>query len=96
MDIEVYQTAKSVLENGSFGLEKKTLSSVKAQDGKYYVIEGLAVIIAAVPFVYISKLIGVSSGELVVLMNKIITPVICLLIFLNGRALQYSTVTNSR
>ncbi len=94
MDVEVYKAAKSVVETGSFGLQEKTMASKIGKDGKNYVVEGLGVILSGVPFVYLSKFVGIPSGRLVVLMNQLLTPLVCLLIFLLGKELKYSLKTS--
>lgn len=94
MDVEVYKAAKSVVETGNLGLQEKTMASKVGKDGKNYVVEGLGVILSGVPFVYLSKIIGIPSGRLVVLMNQLLTPIVCLLIFLLGKELKYSLKTS--
>lgn len=93
MDMEIYRTVQNLVEHGAFGLDEKELSSRPGVDGKHYCVEGMLVMFLAVPFYLISKLVGVASGKLIVMMNQVFAALACVILFLVGQTLGYSRRT---
>ena len=92
MGSSVYTTAKSLVEEGDFALDKPTLETGVGKDGKYYVYEGLAFILVVTAVFGIVKFLGPHGFLLIT--NQILTALACLLIFLIGRELKYSKKTS--
>ena len=92
MGSSIYVTAKSLVEEGNFALDKPTLETGIGTDGKYYVYQGLAFILIAAAFFSIIKFIAPHGFLLIT--NQILTAAACLVIYLIGRELKYSKKTS--
>ena len=94
MGVSVYETAESLIEEGDFALEKPTLETGVGKDGRYYIYEGLALVLVVALFYFIGDVLGADTVKFVWLTNQILTAVACLLLYLIGRELRYSRKTS--
>ena len=88
MGVSAFLTAKSLIEDGDFALEKSTSETGVGKDGRHYVYMGLAFLLVVTAFLGFFKLLGII--ELVSITNHILTAIACLLIFRICRELKYS------
>ena len=89
----MFYTAKSLIEKGDLGLDNPTLETGIGKDGKYYIYEGLAVIIVVAIFTAVSKFIGLFPHG-IFMTNHMLTAIACIILFLIGRELKYSKKTS--
>ena len=93
MGVSAVFTAISLIEEGDFALDEPTLETGVGKDGKYYCYEGLAFILIVSFFYAFSILIGLGTNGFI-FTNQIITPIACVILFLLGKELKYSTKTS--
>lgn len=89
----MFFTAKSLIEEGDLALDNPTLETGIGKDGKYYIYEGLAVIIVVAIFTAVSRFIGLFPHGVFVT-NHMLTAIACIILFLIGRELKYSKRTS--
>lgn len=94
MDTEVFRTAISVVDRGSFGLEEKALVCKIGLDGKYYYVEGLLIMLLGAFFYLLAKVFGFFPRATVAIANQVVMPVACILLYAIGRRLGYSRRTS--
>jgi 4-amino-4-deoxy-L-arabinose transferase-like glycosyltransferase len=101
MGVSVYQVSESLLREGDISLteeEVKTNEFRIGKDGNYYCYESLGSIITPIPFIMVSHIFGVTSGQgvwrIVLLTNSILTAFSALVLYALGRELKYSRKTS--
>ena len=86
-------TAVHLVDEGTVALDQPTLETGVGKDGKYYVYEGLAVVLVVAIFAAISQFIGIFPHG-IFMTNHVLTAVACILLFIVGRELRYSKKTS--